>query len=491
VVANPDKSLNLTAVLGGKPAGPAPTAPALGLPPTKPAAAGPPLPQIDIGQVSITGGDFRFTDRSLEPNVAMAVNGFGGTITGLSSRNPAKASVDLKAMVDGSGPITIAGKLDPLAAKKSVDLTVDFRNVDLLPLSPYCGKYAGYDLARGKLRLAVQARLDDTRIDASNVLTLSQFTFGDAVASPDATGLPVRLGVALLKDLNGNIVIDIPVQGTTDDPNFRIGKVVLRVVVNLLTKAAVSPFSLIGSMFGGGGDELAYQEFAPGSSELSPAEQPKLVVLTKALTNRPGLSLGLEGDYDNAADVYALKRQKLDDQVRRRLWAERRVADPNIAPPEKLLVSADDQAAIIKQMFDEKFPPGTQFGTPLPPPPAVVAPPPPPAGLLRRLWAALTLQAARDRRAVRQENAQRARAYAQQMAAVTAAGLPLDQMTGRLAEAIAVTPDDLRALAAARARRVRTYLVDTGKIAGDRLFLVQSTGATKPDKGPRVFLALQ
>jgi hypothetical protein len=58
------------------------------------------------------------------------------------------------------------------------------------------------------------------------------------------------LGVALLKDIDGRIVIDLPVSGSLDDPEFRVGQVVLRVIVNLLTKAAVSPFALLGSMFG-------------------------------------------------------------------------------------------------------------------------------------------------------------------------------------------------------------------------------------------------
>ena len=93
------------------------------------------LPKITIGKVVISDGDFIFADRSLEPNVRMAVTQFGGTI-GLSSQNLAKADVDLKAAVNGAGPIAITGQLDPLGVKKFVDLKVDFKNVDLLPLVP-------------------------------------------------------------------------------------------------------------------------------------------------------------------------------------------------------------------------------------------------------------------------------------------------------------------------------------------------------------------
>lgn len=487
IAVNQDRTLNLAAVV--KPAGPVPAAP-----PTEgaPTAAPAPQPRIEIARVSITDGDYRFTDRSLEPNVNMVVNQFGGAITGLSSSNPAKADVDLKAVVDGTGAVSISGKLDPFGAKPSVDLKVDVKNVDLLPLSPYTGKYAGYELARGKFLLDVKLRVDGKQIDSANVITLNQFTFGNPVQSPDATSLPVRLGVALLKDMEGKIVIDVPVQGRTDDPSLRIGRVVLRVIVNLLTKAAVSPFSLLGAAFGGGGDELAFQEFAPGSSELQPAEIQKLETMVKALTNRPGLSLDLDGSYDVAADGYALRGLKLNEHIRRAVWEAKRQADPNLPPPDQLVVSPEEESAMVKRLFDEKFPPGTQFGTALPQPPEVVAPPAPPAGWFKRIVRAITFQARRDQRAAQRENERRAAAHQQAVAAAVAAGLPLSDMRARLAESMPVDENDLRLLAAARAQRVRDYFASVGQIASDRLFLAKSpTTAPKEGKGPRVFLTLQ
>ncbi len=440
----------------------------------------------------ITDGDFSFADRSLEPNVRMGINQFGGTITGLSSAHLAKADVDLKGMVDGAGPVSISGKLDPLGAVRSLDIKVDYKNVDLLPLSPYTGKFAGYELARGKLVVDTKVSVEGNKLTSTNVITLHQFTFGAATNSPDAVHLPVRLGVALLKDLDGNIVIDVPVEGRIDDPDFHIGKVVWRVIGNLLAKAATSPFSLLGSMFGGGGDELAYQEFTPGGHDLLPTERPKLDTLVKALTNRPALSLGLEGSYDAAADTYALKRQKFAELVRRQVWEAQHAINPNIAPPDKLEITPEANAAMVKKLFDAQFPPGTKFGTPLPPAPTVAAPPPPPPpGFFRSVVNFITLKDQREKHAVKKENAKLAAEHEKAVVAAEATGLPLDEMTGRLAETMVVNDDDLRALAAARALRVRDELINVGHIAADRLFLSQGADATKQNKGPRVFLSLQ
>jgi hypothetical protein len=442
--------------------------------------------------VVITDGDYRFADRSIQPNVTMALNQFAGTVTGLSSSNPAKAVVDLKGTVDGAGPVAITGKLDPPGPAKTIDLKVDLKNVDLLPLSPYSGKYAGYELARGKLLLDVKVLVEGKKVDMSNVITLSQFTFGRPVPSPDATKLPVRLGVALLKDLDGKIVIDVPVHGSTDDPDFHLSRVVLRVIVNLLTKAAVSPFSLLGAAFGGGGDELAYQEFAAGASALLPEGLKKLETMTKALQNRPALSVSLEGSFDPAADAFALKRLKLDEKVRRTVWETRRAKDPNIQPPARLVITTEEQVATLKQLFDAEFPPGTKFGAPVPPPPSPIAPPPAPAGFFARLIGSLTGATRRAEQAAQAANARQFAEHSKAVAAAVAAGLPYEEMRQRLAETIGVDDNDLRALAHARAQQVRDHLMTQGGIAPDRIFLAADTAENaRPGKGPRVFLSLQ
>ncbi|MDP1790044.1 MAG: AsmA family protein, partial [Methylibium sp.] len=88
------------------------------------------------------------------------------------------------------------------------------------------------------------------------------------------------------------------------------------VIVNLITKAITAPFSLLASAFGGGGQELGYVEFAPGSTELSDASRQRLDTLAKALTDRPALKLEATGRADAAVDEPALRVQYLDSLVR-------------------------------------------------------------------------------------------------------------------------------------------------------------------------------
>ena len=78
-------------------------------------------------------------------------------------------------------------------------------------------------------------------------------------------------------------------------------------------------------------------------------------------------------------------------------------------------------------------------------------------------------------------------------AAAVAGGLPPEAMTARLADTMEVNDDDLRTLATARATHVRDYLLTTGKIASERLFLAKlsASGPAQKNQGPRVFFELQ
>jgi hypothetical protein len=508
VIVSADRSINLLSVLktdsenvGGalrpdssvESAGSGPKAPPTSQAPALAAAApAAPLPDIKIGRIVIAGGEFSLVDRSIEPNVRTRIDSFGGIISGLSSDNLTRADINLTATMDGVAPVMIAGKLDPLGAKPFIDIEIDAKNVELLPFSPYSGRYAGYELARGKLSSNLKFKLDGKQMDATDIITLNGFTFGAPVQSPDATSLPVRLGVALLKDQAGQIVIDVPVSGNIDDPEVRLRKAIIRVIVNLLTKAAVSPFSLLGSLMGGGGEELAFQEFAPGLSMLQADQRPKLETVVKMLNSRPALGVALEGAYDGPADTYALQRLKLADQIRRKIWEERHAVEPNIPPPDQLEVTPEQNIAMIRKLYDAKFPPGTEFGAPLPEKPVVQAPPPAPKkGFLKKVVSVITLEDLRKGTGEEQKVAGLKEDYAAALQVAAETGLPLEEMVGRLAQAVEVTDNDLHALATARAESVRDYFLGEGKITADRIFLTRGTEAAKANKGPRVFLSPQ
>lgn len=125
--------------------------------------------------------------------------------------------------------------------------------------------------------------------------------------------LPLKLAVALLKDVDGKISIELPVTGDLNNPQFSVMPIVWQTLRNLIVKAAAAPFKLIGGLVAGGGSEdLGSVSFAPGSSDLSPESEATLVKLSNALKERPALRLEIEGTAAQSSDGPLIAEQRLE-----------------------------------------------------------------------------------------------------------------------------------------------------------------------------------
>src|ERR1039458_5733498 len=128
-------------------------------------------------------------------------------------------------------------------------------------------RYAGHPLNKGKLTMGLHYGIKQKQLKAENKFLIDHFTLGPRNDSTNATHLPVKLAVALLKDRKGQINLDIPLSGKTDDPQFAIAPLIFKVILNVIVKAATSPFSLLGALVGGG-EELSFVEFEAARAEL-------------------------------------------------------------------------------------------------------------------------------------------------------------------------------------------------------------------------------
>jgi hypothetical protein len=215
---------------------------------------------VKIEKVTLQGGTIDFTDRFINPNYSVQMLNIAGRVSGLSSEEISRAAVDLKGNLGRGSPIEITGKINPLIKDLFADMKIRFKDIELSPVTPYSSKYVGYPILKGKLTFDVSYLIDKRKLDAQNKVFIDQLTFGDKVESPDAIKAPVTMAVSLLTDRNGQINLDIPVSGSLDDPKFRVWPIIWQIIVNLITKAATAPFTLLASLLGGG-EEMSVIEF--------------------------------------------------------------------------------------------------------------------------------------------------------------------------------------------------------------------------------------
>jgi uncharacterized protein involved in outer membrane biogenesis len=428
VVIEPDGRLNLQNITtNGHDMNPADQPKAASLPapastpPTKEA------PQnIQIQEVTLQGGNLQFEDRSLKPNYSANMIAVGGRVSGLSSAETALADVELRGRMNNAAPLEITGKVNPLKRDLFADVQARFTGMDLSPASPYSGKYVGYVIEKGKLSFDVKYLIDRKKLSSENKVFIDQFTFGEKVDSPTATKLPVKLAVALLKDRNGQIRLDIPVNGSIDDPQFSVFGVILQVIGNLITKAVSSPFALLGAAFGGG-EAMQYVEFDPGRATIPADGLKKVDALATALSEKPGLRLEIAGYVSPEADREGLKQYLMQRKVKAQKLQDLVKAGSAAVPVDDVTVTPEEYEKYLTLAYRAE---------PFPKPRNVI-------GLVKNL--------------------------------------PVLEMEKLMLTHIEVGEQELRQLAARRANMVRDAILRSGKVEADRLFIVEPKGLT-PEK---------
>ncbi|PKO80336.1 MAG: hypothetical protein CVU19_12905, partial [Betaproteobacteria bacterium HGW-Betaproteobacteria-13] len=394
------------------------------------------MPPIKIGRIRVKGGNIAFSDRFVRPNYDANLTGMAGELSGLSSDPTTIAKLTLDGKVDNSAPVSINGEFNPFRQDQYLNIGASVKDFELTGLSSYSGKYVGYGIQRGKLSAELTYKIEERKLTAGNQIFLDQLTFGEAVDSPDAVNLPVQLAVSLLKDSRGQINLDLPVSGTMDDPEFSVFGLVVKALFNLVGKAITSPFALLGSVLGGG-EELSQVEFDSGVSRPGEAQQKKLATLAKVLVDRAGLRLDITGFADPASDPEGIRRAKLLDQMRAvKLKAMVKSGQP--APSlQNIEIAEGEYAALLEEVYDD-----TEIEKP------------------RNFLG-------------------------------VAKSLPVAEMEALLLPTMTVGDEDLRLLAQQRAQNVREWLVTTGKVPPERVFMVKPTAAKAEAGGRLVVFSLR
>lgn len=389
---------------------------------------------IEIDVVKLSKLSATFVDESIEPTVTTGIQDFSGTIKGLSSKQMAKAEVALAGKVDNVAPLKVQGRINPLSGDAFTDLKFIFQGVDLTAASPYAGKYVGYPITKGKLSLDLTYQVSKQQLVGENKVVVDQFTFGEKTESPDATSLPVRLAVALLKDRRGRIDIDMPVRGDLSEPDFRYGKVVLNALVNLITKVAASPFSALGGLVGGG-EDLEFIEFKAGSGELEAAEQQKLGSIAKALQERPALRVEVIGAADPIHDREALALQKMNAEVQRRFTH-------GGTKNSQVTISQEREFELLSDLYAEKL----------------------------------------GKQPTKREEAPGGK--------LVERVLTVDELRAQLLPAMTVEESELRSLAQSRAKAIREELIVQGRLPEENVFFVEVELTASEGKPVRTHLNL-
>ncbi len=302
--------------------------------------------QVRIDQLVVSEGGITFSDRSIDPEFTTAITQLEGGVLGLSSEPGAAAQVELKGILAGAASLAVSGEINLLAddMRSNSEVRLDLTDLPIDPFESYVKRYLGYKIEQGKIRGDFEYSTAQGQLDGTNRIVLENLSLGESVESPDAISVPLKLALAVLRNRQDEVVLNVDVSGSLQAPEFDLGQIIQRAFRNVLVKAATAPFSVLGSLFGFKEEDLKAAEFLPGEAIVGEAAEKRLDALAQVLNDRPGLAVVINWRAMEAVDRGALTEKRLRQliQQEREVLAvdasDRGAADVTEAEAIRLLV---------------------------------------------------------------------------------------------------------------------------------------------------------
>ena len=268
--------------------------------------------KFSVKNFSLKNGEVDFSDASLFMPFATTISKLNGKLSDIDKKRP--SSGEFQGVVGKNGFAQITAKLFPFELKQNTDIKLDFKDIDLVNVTPYSGQFVGYKIKKGKLNLNLNYSVTDSKLNGSNFINFDSLTLGDKVESKDAVNLPLSLAISILSDQNNQINIDLPVEGNLDDPDFKYGGVIWAAVKKLFADITLAPFRFLGNALGLGSKDLSSIDFLAGSSELISSEAPKIADFIKLTGSKPKMKLSITPTYSKLDESF-YKNKKLDQKI--------------------------------------------------------------------------------------------------------------------------------------------------------------------------------
>ncbi len=260
-----------------------------------------------IKSISVDNGLVNFTDNSLNrpfvydlKNIVLKM----GTLSEKVDSIPIAYSMHLH----GSGRSEGEGNFS-LKDFSSLSFKNHLENLDMMSFSPYTEFYIARPITQGEFNYKTSLEISGDKLKNDNHIHISELDFGDKTKDKNTIKAPVRLALYLLKDKDDQIEFELPVFGNPSDPDFRIGKVIWKTLMNFLIKTASQPFNILGNLAGGDPESIKTIPFHFLQDSLDATQKKNLRKIATILTKKDELAFSFiqETSLHKEKELLALK----------------------------------------------------------------------------------------------------------------------------------------------------------------------------------------
>ena len=222
----------------------------------------------------------------------------------------------LQATINTHAKLTASGEMNLLGGSRNGNWKLDIINAELPVVSPYAGKYVGYFLQSGQMDFSSSGTLKAGVLSGKNRIKLNRLDVQPAQTQAtdefnSKLSMPLGTAISVLQDSDDNIKLDLPVEGSLDDPQFGYQDIINRLATKGLKKAAFSfltkalqPYGALISIASSAIDAnksgafitLAPVNFAAGTSTVATDMSGYLGKIGEMMASRKGLRLNICGN---------------------------------------------------------------------------------------------------------------------------------------------------------------------------------------------------
>ena len=260
--------------------------------------------------LNVNRGKLQYNDFTLDETFSYSITDMNIRSKHIDSHADS-INFDMSVLMNGESKGVAEITIDPQNFNNMV-VNYDFYETNLAELTPYSAYYVSYPISKAVLNYSSRTTIHKGKLNSINKINIVGFKFGPKTQSQNAIDIPIKLAVAILKDVHGNINLEIPVEGSLNDPEFKIGKVIWKILKNLLVKVASAPFRLLADAFGGKEDELKEIQFNYLDTEIGKYQIKSLDPLSKILKQKEELNYMLIQLVDTVEEIdyYAASEAK-------------------------------------------------------------------------------------------------------------------------------------------------------------------------------------
>ena len=277
-----------------------------------------------MGQLAITDCALTYDDHTLPDDFHFPITKLGieATNVTLAGGNNAK----LHATLPGGGHLMVIWNGDLDNWKRHQDLLLSVKGLDMKQLSPWAVAYTGQPIEDGVFGLTTRLKINNSILDNQNKIDIFKAKVGSRRKDVEPEmKIPLKTALYILKDKDDKILIDMPIQGDVDSPEFNYMKLVWKTLGNLLVKVATSPARALGNAMGLGKDNLEFIAMAPNQHGLTSEQYHILSELATIAKSDSLLMLTLVQRMPEAATDSVAQGYEFRNEIIRRYLAEQGV----------------------------------------------------------------------------------------------------------------------------------------------------------------------